>query len=37
LTDVCEVQKEVYLPEDRQTKTKCGITEFEVKEGYFVM
>jgi hypothetical protein len=25
------------LPEDRQTKTKCGITEFEIKEWYFVM
>ncbi len=37
LTDVCEVQKEPYLPEDRQTKTKCGITEFEIKEWYFVM
>jgi hypothetical protein len=31
-TDVCEVQEEVYLTEDIQTKTKCGITEFEIKE-----
>jgi hypothetical protein len=29
---VCDVLEEPYLPEDRQTKTKCGITEFEVKE-----
>lgn len=36
-TDVCEVQKEKYLADDIQTKTKCGITEFEIKEGYFVM
>lgn len=36
-TDVCEVQDEIYLPDDVQTKTKCWITEFEIKEGYFVM
>jgi hypothetical protein len=27
----------VYLTEDIQTKTKCGITEFEIKEWFFVM
>lgn len=36
-TNVCEILDEVYLPEDLQTKTRCGITEFEVKEGYFVL
>lgn len=36
-TDTCEIQEELYLPTDVETKTKCGITEFEIKEWFFVM
>lgn len=36
-TNSCEVLDEIYLPEDLQTKTRCGITEFDIKEGYFVL
>ncbi len=37
VTDECEQLDEVYLPEDFTTKTRCGITEFEVKNGFFVL
>jgi len=33
----CEVLDEWYLPEWLETKTRCGITEFEIKEWFFVM
>ncbi|HKL44456.1 MAG TPA: signal peptidase I [Candidatus Absconditabacterales bacterium] len=36
-TNDCEILDEIYLPEDLQTKTRCGITEFDIKEGYFVL
>lgn len=36
-TNECEQLSEHYLPEDLQTKTRCGITEFEIKEWYFVL
>ena len=35
--NACEVLDEPYIPEWVQTKTKCGITEFKIKEGVFVM
>lgn len=35
--DNCEVLAEEYLPEWLETKTRCGITEFEIKEWFFVM
>ncbi len=37
VTDDCWILPEIYLPEWLQTKTRCGITEFEVKEWFFVM
>jgi hypothetical protein len=30
--DACDKLDETYLPEDLQTKTRCGITEFTMKE-----
>lgn len=35
--DNCEALAEEYLPEWLETKTRCGITEFEIKEWFFVM
>lgn len=35
--DNCEALPEDYLPEWTQTKTKCGITEFEITKWFFVM
>ncbi len=33
----CEQLMEQYLPEDLQTKTRCGKTEFQIENGYFVL
>jgi hypothetical protein len=30
--DACNKLEESYLPEDLQTKTRCGITEFKIKD-----
>lgn len=35
--DVCNKLDENYLPEDLQTKTRCGITEFKIISWYFVL
>lgn len=37
VTDDCWTLPETYLPDGLQTKTRCGITDFEVKEWYFVL
>ncbi len=37
LTEDCYKLDEAYLPESLKTTTRCGITEFELKEWYFVM
>jgi len=37
VTEDCEILDESYLPEDLQTKTRCGITDFEITEWYFVL
>lgn len=33
----CSVLDEKYLPDWLETKTRCGITEFKINEGFFVM
>lgn len=33
----CEVLEETYLPSDSVTEARCGVTEFVVTTGYFVM
>jgi signal peptidase I len=33
----CERLQETYLPEGLETKTRCGITEFQIEKWYFVM
>ncbi len=33
----CEKLDESYLPNGLETKTRCGITEFKIQSGYFVM